>query len=373
MSIPAPTARAAMVTTVEKFVPNGDGAAPVSKFVLYADLAAFSTKSWLVHNMLGAGEMSAVYGPPGCGKGVIIEDMGLHIAAGLDWHGRATTRGSVVYVALERKKLVERRAIAFREKHGLQDLPFAIVGGVYDFRQATTADEISAICSDVERETGAPVVLIIIDTVSRALAGGDENSPKDMGALIMTAGLLQEKCNTAHILWVHHIPHDSDRLRGHGALLGAVDTSVSVSNSGGSVRTAKVVKANDSEEGESVAFTIEGVQIAPDGTTAPVAVPSDVRMPAGATTKRKLPDRAKLGLDALTEALIGHGISAPANLELSPGAKVVTLEHWRDELCSRNVLDRESDNHWRDFTRIKDQLAARNMVGVRNSFAWTSG
>ena len=36
-------------------------------------------------------------------------------------------------MALERRKLVERRAIAFREKYGLTDLPIAFVGGVYDF------------------------------------------------------------------------------------------------------------------------------------------------------------------------------------------------------------------------------------------------
>src|ERR1700704_548838 len=107
-------------------------------FVLYADLKATASKSWLVHQMLGQGEASTFYGAPGCGKGVIIEDMCLHIAAGREWHGRPGLRGAVVYIALERKKLVERRAIAFRRKHGLEDLPFAIVGGVYDFRDPAT-------------------------------------------------------------------------------------------------------------------------------------------------------------------------------------------------------------------------------------------
>ena len=80
------------------------------------------------------------------------------------------------------QELVERRAIAFRNKHGLQGLPFAIVGGVYDFRQVTAADAIADICRQVSEVTNEDVVLIVIDTVSRALAGGDENSPKDMGA-----------------------------------------------------------------------------------------------------------------------------------------------------------------------------------------------
>ena len=339
-------------------------------FTLYADLAATSSKSWLVKNMLGASEMSAFYGPPGCGKGVIIEDMGLHIAAGLDWHGRATNRGAVLYIALEREKLVERRAIAFREKHDLRDLPFAIVGGVYDFRQPATANQIAAICGQVEDATGEPVVLIIIDTVSRALAGGDENSPKDMGALIMTAGLIQQKCPTAHVLWVHHIPHDTDRLRGHGALLGAVDTSVSVS-SGGMVRSAKVVKANDSEEGESIAFTIESIQIAPDGTTAPVAVPAETTTTT-ATNKRRLSANAQVGLDALTETIINHGKPAPQSLGLPASSKTVTIDQWEDELLRRAVLNQKDNNRWRDFKRIREQLAAKSIIGVRDNHVWTT-
>jgi RecA-family ATPase len=204
--------------------------------------------------------------------------MGLHIAAGLDWHGRPITRGAVLYLALERKKLVERRAIAFRTQHQLPDVPFAIAGGVYDFRNQTTANEITEICKQVENQTGETVVLVIIDTVSRALAGGDENSPKDMGALVATTARLQES-TSAHVLLVHHVPHDSIRLRGHGALLGAVDTSVLVANDG-KVRTAKVVKANDGEEGVGISFTVAGVEIAADGTTAAIAVPTEAPAPA---------------------------------------------------------------------------------------------
>src|SRR5262245_62497916 len=74
-----------------------------SKFLLYRDLEAESRKEWLVGKLFGASDASAVYGVPGCGKSVLVEDMALHIAAGRDWHGRAVKRGAVLYVALERK------------------------------------------------------------------------------------------------------------------------------------------------------------------------------------------------------------------------------------------------------------------------------
>lgn len=39
-------------------------------FVLYRDLKTTSTKEWLVRDLLGCGEASAVYGVPGSGKSV---------------------------------------------------------------------------------------------------------------------------------------------------------------------------------------------------------------------------------------------------------------------------------------------------------------
>ena len=50
-----------------------------------------------------------------------------------------------------------------------------------------------------------------------------------------------------------------------------MDTTLHVCKSGMG-RTATVVKANDSEEGECIAFDLESVQIGEDGTTAPVVV-----------------------------------------------------------------------------------------------------
>jgi AAA domain len=72
------------------------------------------------------------------------------------------------------------------------DLPFAIMGGVHDFRDKRTVQHIIEVARQVETLTGEQVVLICIDTLSRALCGGDENSPKDMGAIVAATGLLQQ-------------------------------------------------------------------------------------------------------------------------------------------------------------------------------------
>jgi RecA-family ATPase len=73
---------------------------------------------------------------------------------GREWLGRTVQQGAVLYVALERKKLVERRAIAFRERHAISDALFAIVGGVFDFRNPQKVASVVETARQVEDETG---------------------------------------------------------------------------------------------------------------------------------------------------------------------------------------------------------------------------
>jgi AAA domain len=139
-------------------------------FVLYDEISDRDIqKVMVVEGLFGLGEASCVYGKPGDGKSVGVEDLGLHVAAGRPWFGRITKQGSVLYVALERHKLVMRRALAFRKRYGLTKLPFAIAKGVHDFRDPKTAEKMVEYCRQIEEDSGSAAVLIIIDTLSRAL------------------------------------------------------------------------------------------------------------------------------------------------------------------------------------------------------------
>ena len=316
------------------------------KFILYEELSPDSNKEWLIAGLLGHAEVSVIYGHPGSGKSAFAEDAALRVSAGEPVHGRPVRRGAVLYVALERRKLVERRALAFRAKHGLTELPFAIIGGVLDLRDASQSQGVVSIAKEVEAETGEATVLVVIDTLSRALSGGDENSPKDMGAIVKGAEIIRQGTG-AHVCLIHHMPKESENLRGHGALLGAADTTILVSK-GTAVRTATVIKANDSEEGEKISFELESVQVGSDGnTTAPVvigaepeaAISKPARLTKNEQTMFELLHRA--GPRGLTtnewneqgkEAGLGHGRRADLHdarvgLERKGLAKVY-VDHW---------------------------------------------
>lgn len=82
-------------------------------------------------------------------------------------------------------------------------------------------------------ETTKPVGLVVIDTFSRALAGGDENEAAAVSAAIEQMDRLRNETGAA-VLVVHHTTKDSSddenaRERGSSALRGAADVMIHLS------------------------------------------------------------------------------------------------------------------------------------------------
>ena len=276
------------------------------RFTLFRDIELEPRKDWLIHDFLGEGELSCIFGPPGSGKSVLAGDLDAHVASGLEWLGRRVKPGSVLYVAIERTALVKRRFAAFRNHHGVEEMPLAVMSGSIDLRSSPEgADAIIKYTKQLVDIGEAPAALITIDTVSRALAGGDENSPKDMGALVGNLARIQDATG-AHVSVLHHIPADgTQRLRGHGALLGACDTTIKVERMG-KVRTASIDKVNDGPEGERVTFDLESVELHHDKetgtvTTAPVVIFAEPVV-ASSQMGPKLSPNAQTMLAVLTSA-----------------------------------------------------------------------
>ena len=343
-------------------------------FCHFDQIEANPKKDWLVQNFLGAGELSCGFGPPGGAKSAIAGDLAAYVAWGHDWFNRGVEHGSVLYVAAERAGLVKRRFAAFRLHHKIETLPLAVVSGSIDLCSSRTGAESIIGCGKrLADDSGLPLRLIVIDTVSRVLAGGDENSSKDIGALINNLAHIQAE-SKAHVLTLHHIPHEQNRMRGHGALLAACDTTIKIEKSG-DIRTATIEKNNDGEEGERIAFTLESFELSRDenaiATTAPIVQPVDVsNIPARAVT-RKLSDKQQRALTALADTALDHGKPAPLSLGLPPSVSVVVaLDTWRSELLARGVIPQDDKNPRATFSRIRDGLQVRQRIGEREGFVW---
>jgi hypothetical protein len=344
-------------------------------FTAFADVEQHPRKEWLVRDFLGAGEMSAKYGMPGTAKSALAGDLGAHVAAGLPWFGRPVLRGSVLYVAAERAALVKRRMAGWRLHHGVDDIPLGIVAKTIDLRSnRRDADCVIECCAQLQRRFGHDPRLIIIDTVSRVLAGGDENAPRDMGQLVANLTHVQQGTG-AHVLVIHHVPQGQLRLRGHGSLLGGMDTTVSLEKSAGLV-TATIDKNNDGPEGEKIAFCLKVIELGRDpetgqATTAPIVIPSDVVSLQVGRKKKKLSDKQERARRVLASLASGSlGKAAPDDWALLAGINTVPADVWRDVLLRDGVLDREDPNVRKRFWDLKNSLVAKNVINERDGFVW---
>jgi AAA domain len=336
-----------------------------------------SDKTWVVHHLLGADETSCWFGPPGSGKSALGEDIGLHVAAQPRWHGRVVKQGAVLYVALERAAVVARRALAFAAEHEFtgSKLPFALVRGPLDFRDPETATKIVVTMRDLAKRYGVEPQLIQIDTVNRALNGGDENSPRDMGSLIATLSLIQAALPTVHIMLIHHTPADGqERMRGHSALLGALDVAVHVSKTTGGARVAELVKASDFDDEQSIVFSLKSVTIGQnehgEPVTAPVVVPADGTSEPKAKKQRQLPKTAIIAIKALDYALVEGGEMPPASNHIPAHTPIVTVDQWRKYSYLRGISTGGDRAQQKAFKAAFETLIAAELVGHWNGQVW---
>ena len=76
------------------------------------------------------------------------------------------------------------------------------------------------------------IKLIVIDTLAYAMAGGEENSAKEMGVAVDGMQKLRNEVG-ASILLIHHSGKDRSKgARGSSVLKAAVDTEIEINASG---------------------------------------------------------------------------------------------------------------------------------------------
>ena len=203
-----------------------------------------------------------MFGPSGCGKTFFALDLAVHVARGQPWRGRAVLQGAVVYVAAEGGHGILDRLTAFSCKYGIdpKDVPFYVIPEPIDLCNSETEDLLSCHLGNLRDQ---PVRLLVIDTVSRALAGGNENSSDHMGALVQRCDKL--RAAPAHTSCCCTTPART-RAKGHEdihLLRAAVDTEIEMTwDKEGQSGLANVTKQRDSRTEGAFAFKLAEIDIA---------------------------------------------------------------------------------------------------------------
>lgn len=278
------------------------------------------------------------------GKTFFALDAALHIAGKPTWRGLPVRNGAVVYVAAEAGRGIVNRVAAWKLRHGYKpgdSIPFAATTCAIDLCHAVDEGQSDAWLlataireAQLEQSLG-PLSLIVIDTVSRALAGGDENRPADMGAFVHAMDRLRDFFN-CHIAAVHHLGKDSGRgARGHSLLTANLDTVIST-EANGTGFYATVGKQREGQAGAVIPFRLDMVTLGYDADDEPVTSCVVEHLPSQSTATepvaakaKKLPPAAARARDQLRYAVNAEGTYPPAQKQIPDNVRCVSEAVWR--------------------------------------------
>lgn len=372
------------------FVPPGVAAPTMTrKMVLEwfddaATLALADPSQQLIEDFLDEGAMSIFYGEFNAGKTFIVLDLAFAISAGLPWNGKQAKRGLVVYLCAEGGRRIMRRVAAL--KHQNSNPPekplLALVRFPIDLRSNdANVKELLVLVRKAEAQCGALGAWIIVDTLSRAMAGGDENSAVDMGRIVQAADFIRAETG-AHFSYVHHCGKDAARgARGHSLLRAATDTEIEVT-----AGTIRVAKQRDMESGASFAFSLVDAPLGEDANGRAIksavvkwsdapAPESSKRTPSVPASQRLLMDVLREAIDEARESFRPYGQSGPL-VRAAPEAAVRKLYYARiaeapkSDDTALKLADRQKKNVANAIKRTLDAKIVAASAHNGERFLW---
>lgn len=318
---------------------------------------------WLINLILVARGLCVLFGEPGSGKSFLALAIAFAIARGVPFFGRETRKGSVLYICVEGRS--RDRAEAYLKCFDLQaeDLDVQFIEQSVDLCGVTAdLERLEEIC----RQSRPAVV--IVDTLARVSGGGDENLASDMGLLLASFKRIEE-ASGGLVICVHHSGKDISRgARGHSSLRAAADVEIEVLRSDSGVRTARVSKLRDHEDGAEIHFRLDRIELGEGRSSCVVLPAAEDQKPKRA--ERQLTPNERICLDALREQLAATGQKLAATSVIPGGSIGVKVEEWRSRFYARTAETIESDSRRKAFTRAKTGLLSRKIVGCWEEWVW---
>lgn len=261
----------------------------LDELVWISDAKPMLQSNYLVKGWLGRQQMAVLYGQSNTGKSFLMLDMAYHVAAGRDWHGNKVSQGVVLYLAAEGGHGYLNRARVIADHYGDTSVPLAIRPCPVNLLDPEADLPKLQQLIDLVKDKYGKIELIVVDTLSRALAGGNENGPEDMTAYIANADTLRDHAQ-ATVATVHHSGKADNGARGHSSLRAATDTEIELKvDEDAGIRFAKATKQRDIESGKEFAFELNSVELGCDEDGDPVTScyisPADDERVSEATTK----------------------------------------------------------------------------------------
>lgn len=228
----------------------------------------------VVKGIVGKGQILVMWGRPGSGKTFVMLELTCAVGSGSKWRGRRVRKGIVLYVAAESSRnYLENRIAALK-----QEWPAALKAEVLMVplaldllhEQRGDVDRVITTANLIAKQIGE-VVLIVVDTLATTFGGGNENAIEDMSLYVANVQRIRQETGAA-VAIVHHGGKDEAKgMRGHSALLAAIDAELVVEVTQDGSRILRTGKIRDGDGyADLFAFRLRVVDLGVDADGDPV-------------------------------------------------------------------------------------------------------
>jgi hypothetical protein len=218
--------------------------------------------SWLIPELIPARSTILLIGQTQSYKSFLALDIALAIATGRETFQNPLIIGQTIYAAGEGRATIKRkRTPAWKIAHSYFE-PLGLSHFVMPEPLIAMPGEREEFIHEIEQRQIKPQ-LIVLDTVTKAMAGLNENDARDAGMFIHFCDSLVERFGCS-VLAIHHLGKDADRgARGSSAFHAGFD-SVLEARANRDTKTVelRVLKHKDAEEREEP-WTFEGKTVGP--------------------------------------------------------------------------------------------------------------
>jgi hypothetical protein len=268
-------------------------------YIIHGDqLANMPALTWLVKGEIPTNGIVTIFGAPGSGKSLLALDYALHLSQQVP----------VLYMTDEGQMGFKQRVAAWQAHHHTGVGRFHMLLGAFPLLEQSRVLEL------IRSVKQMGLFLVIIDTLACYMAGGDENSTRDMQAFIASCKLLRDLlCCTVVI--VHHTNKGGRAERGNTSLRGSCDIMIRVTKDDDLIR-ADCSKTKDADPFADKLLTIRPMQITLDGEKleSGVLIPSHQKIQ---NEQDKLTRNQRRIVEALAAEVFSEGADTPDIMEMT--------------------------------------------------------
>lgn len=329
--------------------------------------------NWLVEDIIERETFGLVFGDSASGKSLLIQDLCFCVSTGIDWHGKPTQQGNVLYIVGEGQLGLQKRFRAISNKYSRGTNNLFISERPAALMCPDDTNEVRELIDQIGN-----VTLIVIDTLHRNFGAGDENSSKDFAQFLNNIDRQLKPCG-ATILVIHHSGHgDKERGRGSSAIRAAMDFEYKVEKKQVDKKLCfSNTKMKDFKPPEAMFFDFRT-----EGDSVVLELDASYKTKGGTKRDKPFNGNSLKVFQVLNKALEIAGEKPPQLIidyfehdRSQLPDKVVTAEAWRELAYPAMTVIGEDEKKKtsalkKAYQRARNEIADRGYTGNHGDYYW---